>query len=148
MPFASNATSSMFPTAAWDEKQNSAQCDATYGEMPQYNWALDYFGGRVPKRDFMKVSNIIFSNGELDPWHAGGVLENVSDQSIAIFIKDSAHHLDLRLPNAADPKTVTDARQTETEWIAKWIDQYQGTSFYEDILEEKLTKSLQELLLQ
>ena len=64
----------------------------------------------MPKRDFMKVSNIIFSNGELDPWHAGGVLENVSDQSIAIFIKDSAHHLDLRLPNAADPQTLTDAR--------------------------------------
>ena len=58
----------------------------------------------------MKVSNIIFSNGELDPWHAGGVLENVSEESIAIYIKDSAHHTDLRLPNEADPKTLTEAR--------------------------------------
>jgi lysosomal Pro-X carboxypeptidase len=51
----------------------------------------------------MKCSNIIFSNGELDPWHAGGVLTNVSERSIAIYIEDSAHHLDLRLPNDADP---------------------------------------------
>ena len=124
MPFASDAKTSMFPTAAWNEEENDAYCDATYGEKPQYNWALDYFGGRQPKLDFMKVSNIIFSNGELDPWHAGGVLENVSKESIAIYIKDSAHHTDLRLPNEADPKTLTEARQTEMEWIAKFVDQY------------------------
>jgi len=34
MPFASNATTSMFPTAAWDEKENSAYCKAAYGELP------------------------------------------------------------------------------------------------------------------
>jgi lysosomal Pro-X carboxypeptidase len=72
----------------------------------------------------MKCSNIIFSNGELDPWHAGGVLTNVSERSIAIYIEDSAHHLDLRLPNEADPASLTAARQTETEWIAMFIDEY------------------------
>ncbi len=70
----------------------------------------------------MKSSNIIFSNGELDPWHAGGVLENVSDQTISIYIENSAHHLDLRLPNEADPDSVKAARQLETVWIAKFID--------------------------
>lgn len=70
----------------------------------------------------MKASNIIFSNGELDPWQAGGVLTNVSDQCIALYIENSAHHLDLRLPNEADPSTVTQARQIEMEWIAKFID--------------------------
>jgi lysosomal Pro-X carboxypeptidase len=72
----------------------------------------------------MKISNIIFSNGELDPWHAGGVLTTINSQSISLVIADAAHHLDLRLPNAADPESVTQARQIETEWIAKWIDQY------------------------
>lgn len=133
MPFASDAKTSMFPTASWDEPQNTAYCFGAYGEKPQYNWALDYFGGRVPKRDFAKASNIIFSNGELDPWQAGGITEKINDETIAIYIEHSAHHLDLRLPNEADPQTLTDARQTETEWIAKWIDQYQKTNFSEKV---------------
>lgn len=104
--------------------------------MPQYSWALDYFGGKNPTKDFMKTSNIIFSNGELDPWHAGGVLEPVSDETVVIYIENSAHHLDLRLPNEADPATVTAARQLETEWIAKFIDQYQGTDFYSQVTQK------------
>jgi len=105
----------MFPPATWDEKENSAYCDKTYGELPQYDWVFDYFGGLVPKRDFAKASNIVFSNGELDPWQAGGVTEKINDQILALYIENSAHHLDLRLPNKADPQTVTDARKTETE---------------------------------
>ena len=137
MPFASDSTTSMFPTASWDKKSTSAYCRAAFGEMPQYSWALDYFGGHVPKRDFMKSSNIIFSNGSLDPWHAGGVLEPVSDETVVLYIEGSAHHLDLRLPNEADPQTLTEARQTETEYLAKWIDQYQGTNFYEQVIAAK-----------
>ena len=79
MPFSSPRPASMFPEAEWNEKENSAQCEAMYGEEPQYNWALEYFGGKNPKKDFMNASNIIFSNGNLDPWHAGGVLEQVSE---------------------------------------------------------------------
>ncbi len=53
----------------------------------------------------------------------------INDETLVLYIENSAHHLDLRLPNEADPQTVTDARQQETEWIAKFIDQYQGTDF-------------------
>jgi len=44
----------------------------------------------------------------LDPWSAGGVLVNVSTASdlIAFWMSDSAHHLDLRLPNPVDPASV------------------------------------------
>ena len=123
----------MFPASSWSKDVPSAQCDAAYGELPQYDWALDYFGGRVPERDFLKASNIIFSNGSLDPWQAGGVTHKINDETVILYIKGSAHHLDLRLPNADDISTVTDARQTETEWIAKFIDQYQGTNFVEKV---------------
>lgn len=110
MPFASSETTSMFPTSSWNEKENSAYCKAAYGENPQYSWALDYFGGYNPTKDFAKISNIIFSNGDIDPWHAGGVLVNVNDQSVSLYIEGSAHHLDLREPNEADPATLTHAR--------------------------------------
>lgn len=90
----------------------------------------------------MKASNIIFSNGELDPWQAGGITKKINDDTIALYIESSAHHLDLRLPNEADPATVTAARQTETEWIAKFIDQYQGTNFYDSV------KQVEEVFMQ
>jgi len=138
MPFASKWPESMFPESTWDESSYSKYCELAFGEAPQYNWALDYFGGMNPKRDFMKASNIIFSNGSLDPWHAGGVLEDVSPETVVLYIENSAHHLDLRLPNCADPETLTTARQIEAQYIAKWIDQYQGTSFADNLHKEKI----------
>ena len=46
-----------------------------------------------------------------------------------LYIMESAHHFDLREPNDADPDSVKEARQIEIEWLAKFIDQYQGTNF-------------------
>jgi lysosomal Pro-X carboxypeptidase len=105
MPFAQSGVTDMFLPEEWNEEAEKAYCFAAYGEMPQFNWALDFYGGRNPKRDFAHVSNIIFSNGDLDPWHVGGIMYDVGpgDQSVHIYIMQSAHHLDLREPNAADP---------------------------------------------
>jgi len=76
----------------------------------------------------MAATNVIWSNGELDPWRAGGLNKNVSadGSSIALYIESGAHHLDLRPPNAADPATVTEARNIEMMNILKWIDEYQN----------------------
>lgn len=94
---------------------------------PRTDFILDYFGGRSANRDFLHTSNIIFSNGALDPWMPGGVIHNATAgwSSIAIYIEDAAHHLDLRLPNDEfDPQTVKDARKLETELIKECIDNY------------------------
>ena len=93
---------------------------------PKYDWALDYFGGRNPAQDFAASSNIIFSNGDLDPWHAGGILTPMFENNEVIYIKNSAHHLDLRLPNEADPGSVKDARDQERAIIKGWIEDYQN----------------------
>ena len=53
-------------------------CQSTYGLTPNYDWALNIFGGFNLTRDFKSMSNIIFSNGELDPWRAGGVYEYIN----------------------------------------------------------------------
>ena len=93
---------------------------------PKYDWALDYFGGRNPSKDFAASSNIIFSNGKYDPWSGGGVLDNVMVNNEVIVIEKSGHHLDLRTPNAADPPSVTDARAKETALITGWIEDFQN----------------------
>ncbi|KAG0442173.1 hypothetical protein HPB47_015766, partial [Ixodes persulcatus] len=60
-------------------------------------------------------------NGDLDPWSAGGVLTNLSDSLIALYITEAAHHLDLRSSNPADPESVVAARKVEKMYIKKWL---------------------------
>jgi hypothetical protein len=129
MPFGSSTDNSMFPAYDWDAENTSYYCNLNYGLKPQFDWPFTHFGGFNPKKDFITATNIVFSNGDLDPWHAGGVLEDVSEGTTVLYIEQSAHHLDLRTPNPADPDSVVEARQVETELIAKWIDQYQGTDY-------------------
>lgn len=121
MPQGASGVTDMFLPQPWDATAYTQQCQQSYGLTPQYDFALDYFGGRNPSKDFRHASNIIFSNGDLDPWHAGGVLYNVTPQSnatISIYIENSAHHLDLRTPDAVnDPPSLTSARLIETQYI-------------------------------
>jgi hypothetical protein len=72
----------------------------------------------------MHASNIVFTNGNLDPWRAGGLLHEVSgnDNITVIVMKGGAHHLDLRTPNDEfDPVDVKDARKIIEEAIVDWI---------------------------
>ena len=95
---------------------------------PDYDWALDYFGGYNINKDFLATTNIVFSNGELDPWRAGGLYYNVTadGSGIALYIEGGAHHLDLRAPTDLDPEVLTQARAIEMNNIKKWIAEYQN----------------------
>jgi lysosomal Pro-X carboxypeptidase len=74
------------------------------------------------------ASNIVFSNGLLDPWYGGGVLRSVSESVVAILIKDSAHHYDLRGKHPLDTTFVKEARQLEVGFIRKWIEKWRALS--------------------
>ena len=95
-------------------------CEEKYGLTPQYDWALDFFGGRDPRRDFISATNIVFFNGELDPWHGGGVNFNITSGTTAIFTKLATHHYDLRAPNSEDTIQIKEARDIEYMHLAKW----------------------------
>lgn len=108
-------------------------------------------------------SNILFSNGLLDPWSAGGVyqnntppnnnkgslfssegttatrstdtdtdpdtdraiIQNITDTDIvALIIPFGGHHTDLMYSRHDDPECVTEARQLEKEFIARWIENW------------------------
>ena len=129
MPMGDDPSVSCFTWDNWDKTAFTERCNSTYGQMPKFDWALDFFGGRNPSKDFAHVTNLVFANGDLDPWSAGGVTKNITQDTIALYIKDSAHHLDLRAPNAADgmgPGSVTEARLVEAMYVKKWVQDYQN----------------------
>jgi hypothetical protein len=67
------------------------------------------------------ASNIVFSNGMLDPWSAAGVLQSLTDSVVAVQLPTGGHHLDLFFPTADDPPEAIHARQIEEMHIRKWI---------------------------
>ena len=76
--------------------------------IPRPALANTLYGGR----SLEAASNIVFSNGLLDPWSSGGVLKPVGGTA-ALIIPEGAHHLDLRAANPKDPVSVVDARKKE-----------------------------------
>jgi len=84
---------------------------------PLSHWLDEYYGGR----NMAAASNIVFSNGLLDPWSSGGVLKNISSSVVAVILPMGAHHLDLMFEDPADPPCAKVARATEEAHIRKWI---------------------------
>lgn len=75
-----------------------------------------YYGGlKLP------VSNIVFPNGEIDPWHALGVTSDLSPDATAIYIKGAAHCADIYPPSDHDSPDLTAARQKIAQLIGKWL---------------------------
>ena len=59
----------------------------------------------------------------MDPWNAGCPHIKSTD-SVLLVEADSAHHLDLRLPNKNDPESIIEVRKIAFELIKKWINLY------------------------
>jgi lysosomal Pro-X carboxypeptidase len=100
----------MFLPQVWDKEETTNWCLEKYNLKPRFDWVLDNFGGRNPEHDFASYSNIIFSNGELDPFIFGGLIKTTNDKLVTIVIKDAAHGLDLQIPNDLDPVSLKEAR--------------------------------------
>lgn len=125
----SDGPNSMFVQKTWDETQYTKDCQTNYGLTPDYDWAFRTFGGANTALDFKEASNIIFSNGVLDPWRSGGVTDFINSNLPYYVIRGGAHHLDLRLPTKEDAGTDVEwVRNQEMEVIRKWIMDYQTTN--------------------
>lgn len=76
----------------------------------------EMYGGLKPN-----VKNVIFINGDMDPWHRLGVLEDISYDAVAKVIPRSSHCLDL-LPNRkGDSEELRETRSYIKYIIKKWI---------------------------
>ncbi|OPJ74645.1 lysosomal Pro-X carboxypeptidase isoform X1 [Patagioenas fasciata] len=117
MPLCTDGVNDMFEPQKWDLKARSEECYKLWGVRPRPSWIISMYGGK----NIHSHSNIIFSNGGLDPWSAGGVTRNISHSLVAIMIPEGAHHLDLRGRNPSDPKSVQQARDLELCYMKQWI---------------------------
>ncbi|XP_034024350.1 lysosomal Pro-X carboxypeptidase [Thalassophryne amazonica] len=117
MPVCTDGIQDMFEPEKWDFQAFSDECHAAFGVRPRADWARTVYGGK----DITSHSNIIFSNGGLDPWSAGGVTSNITSSLVYIMIPEGAHHLDLRYSNDYDPPSVRAARALEVKHFKEWI---------------------------
>lgn len=121
-----------FALPSFFQQEFADMCMKTYGVVPKWNYALDQFGGRKPEVDFAAASNIIWSNGEGDPWSNGGILENIGAEHKVLSVRDGAHHYDLKTPDeTTDTAYVKEVRAKEVKYIDQWLTDWQrGYSSY------------------
>ncbi|XP_075858470.1 lysosomal Pro-X carboxypeptidase isoform X2 [Microcebus murinus] len=129
MPFCTNGIDDMFEPRLWDLKEFSDDCFNHWGVRPRPSWISTLYGGK----NISSHTNIVFSNGELDPWSGGGITEDITDTLVAITISEGAHHLDLRASNPLDPSSVLLARTLEVGHMKKWIKDFYGRAGKEEL---------------
>ncbi|XP_071862941.1 lysosomal Pro-X carboxypeptidase [Bombus fervidus] len=120
MPICSDGINDMFKPRSWNLDSYTKDCMKQYSVKPLPNLVCEQYGCK----DLSTATNIVFSNGLMDPWSSGGVLQNLSSSAVAVIIPESAHHLDLRSSDANDPYSVILARKYHRFFIKKWIQEY------------------------
>jgi lysosomal Pro-X carboxypeptidase len=119
MPSGQDGVSDMFWNAPWNTEQQIEACQQQWnGVTPEPDWVQINYGGYGVAT---WGSNIVFSNGQLDPWHGGGILTATAANVTTVLIPDVGHHIDLMFSNINDTDAIRAARVLEVQNIAKWI---------------------------
>ncbi|MFH4981786.1 hypothetical protein AB6A40_008495 [Gnathostoma spinigerum] len=90
------------------------------GALMRSHWIIANYGNRYPT-----ATNIIFSNGYLDPWSGGGwsLTPKTVGSLVSIIIEDGAHHYDLRGSHPKDTEAVKEARRLEKAYVIEWLEE-------------------------
>ncbi|KAK4764942.1 hypothetical protein SAY86_026032 [Trapa natans] len=134
MPMSSSQVGSMFSPYNFNLSSYEEGCRQSFGVSPRPRWITTEFGGHDIKMTLkMFGSNMIFSNGLLDPWSGGSVLQNISDSVVALVTDEGAHHIDLRAATPEDPAWLVEQRATEVRLIEGWLNNYQAKRLISDM---------------
>ncbi|BBN07891.1 hypothetical protein MPTK1_4g07070 [Marchantia polymorpha subsp. ruderalis] len=93
----SSPNTSMYLPFKWNFEDFAYWCEKNYGVRLRSHWIVEEFGGQEIEAVLKRFgSNIVFSNGLVDPLSGGGVLKNISASIVALVTAEGAHHLGLR----------------------------------------------------
>lgn len=118
-PAARDGVADMFWPQPWELRAVVAACREKWHVEPRPEWPAVGYGGWGALR---AASNLVFTNGELDPWRGGGVTRNISDTVRSYVIQGAGHHVDLFFANPADTAPLRAVRAAQVEAVRTWID--------------------------
>ncbi|ETV97780.1 hypothetical protein H310_09132 [Aphanomyces invadans] len=121
---ATGGDNDMFWRALHNQTEDERQCQEKWGVKMRPFWPSIVYGG---VEAFATSSNIVFTNGEYDPWAPTGILTSLSDTVIALKIAEGAHHVDLMFSNPLDPPALRMAREVQRDHIRKWVQVHSTT---------------------
>jgi len=78
-------------------------------------------------------TNILFVNGDIDPWHSLSVIEDVSSTVRAILINGTAHCADMFPATPQDPPGLAIAQEEVSKQVGSWLDDYYNDLNYKHI---------------
>jgi len=114
------APNDMFRPQAWTWADVDAHCEREFGRRPDRFAVHRLFGATTEREWVRRASRIVFSNGGLDPWSAGGLRYGAPHLPV-VWIPSGAHHADLFFPHAADPLDLVKARQRVVAYLRAWL---------------------------
>lgn len=68
-----------------------------------------------------EVTNVFFTQGQLDPWRAVGLQKDLNDRSPAVVIPLASHCADLNSISAADSTEMRAAKERISELVQLWL---------------------------
>lgn len=72
----------------------------------------------------LTLSNVLFPNGLIDPWHALGVLHPINPTAQPLIIPQTAHCADMYPDSDIDPQSLKEARLKIKNTIAKFLHEH------------------------
>jgi lysosomal Pro-X carboxypeptidase len=117
-PASRDGVSDMFYPQPFELDTVVQGCRDKWHIEPRPEWATVNYGGWEALR---AASNLVFTNGELDPWKGGGVLENVSASVLSFVIPSVGHHVDLFFSHADDTAPLRAVRAAQIDAARSWI---------------------------
>mmetsp|Transcript_53932 Transcript_53932/g.89749 ORF Transcript_53932/g.89749 Transcript_53932/m.89749 type:complete len:504 (-) Transcript_53932:91-1602(-) len=100
-----------------------AWCQAVFdipNMAPNVNWTNTFYGGYD-----LKASNVMFTNGLLDPWHNLSIYKN-PPPGVQAVVYDAGHCATMDAPDPTDPVSLVNARARVQTFLSVVISEWYG----------------------
>lgn len=116
-PTCSDGIHDMFYPREWNAEEYVTGCQERFGVTPEF----DKITTTYPVPELQTASNIVFTDGDLDPWASFGLKKAPNKNTKYILIEGAAHHVDLQFSRPDDPRSFKNARNAAKKAIWGWI---------------------------